>query len=434
MRMKPILPVLCVSLALACAKIEPPPGGPPDFTPPRLVATKPESLASIPDFKGEVEFRFDDVVSEGGSPNQGAGTGDLEKLVIVSPTVRVPQVRWRRNRITAKPDEGWKPNRVYRVELLPGVTDLRRNRLTEGKVLTFTTGGPLPDRTLQGRVVDWSTNRPATLALVEALLEPDSLPYRGLTDSTGRFVLGPLPRGDYLVKGVLDENHDFRPGEREAFDSARISTRDSVTAVPELWTFVHDTAPARIRTVTVADSVSATVEFNQPLDPRQRLDPKSVSLRLLPDSSAVRVASILPKPVDDSLYGRPVAGRDTTARDSTARDTNRRERPGLREVEGPGAAARAREEASQPLTTRPRLSDQLVLRVAAPWKPEAKYEVELSGIRSVSGVSGDAKGVLAIPKREVRDTLKAGKDSLKVGKDSLRTQPGDSVKRLKKRS
>ncbi len=237
--------------------MEPPPGGPPDLTPPQLIAVRPESLQRIPNFSGDVEFRFDEVISEGGSPNQGAGTGDLERLVILSPTTRVPDVRWKRNRITVKPSEGWKPNRVYRVELLPGVTDLRRNRSTKGAVLTFTTGAALPSRTLQGLVVDWSTNRPAVQALVEALLLPDSLPYHGLTDSTGRFSLGPLPAGEYLVKGVIDQNHDFQPGPREAFDSIRTLATDTTGRVGELWTFVHDTAPARIRTITVDDSVSA---------------------------------------------------------------------------------------------------------------------------------------------------------------------------------
>lgn len=425
MRVRRLLPGPCLLLALACAKIEPPPGGPPDFTPPHLLATLPDSLAQLANFSGDVEFRFDEVISEGGSPNQRLGTGDLEKLVILSPTVRFPQVQWHRTRITVRPDEGWKPNRVYRVELLPGVTDLRRNRSKEGKVLTFTTGAVLPDRTIEGLVVDWTTNRPAPEALVEALLEPDSLPYRALTDSSGHFSFGPLPKGEYLVKGVLDQNHDFRPGEREAFDSVRISTRDSLTQAGELWTFVHDTVSARVRTVTVADSVSATVEFSQFLDPRQRLDSAAVSLRLLPDSSPVKLVSILPKPIDDSLNAKAPTARDTTAKDTTAKDTTARARPGLREIVGPGAAARAREEATKPLTSRPRLSDQLVLRVAEPWKPEAKYEIEMRGVRNVSGVAGDAKGVLAIPKREVRDTLKTAKDSL--------AQPRDSVRRLKKK-
>ena len=125
-----LLPI-CPAALLACARIEPPPGGPPDPAPPRLIATRPDSFARLPEFNGSAEFVFDEVVSEGGSPNRGEGTGGLEKLVILSPSNRVPEVSWRRNRITVRPSEGWRPNRVYRVELLPGVTDLRSNRSEE---------------------------------------------------------------------------------------------------------------------------------------------------------------------------------------------------------------------------------------------------------------------------------------------------------------
>lgn len=409
MHVRLAFPVLPLCATLACAKMEPPPGGPPDLAPPQLLATRPDSLAQVTDFSGDVEFRFDEVISEGGAPNRGDGTGALEKLVILSPTERVPEVRWHRTRITVKPSEGWQPNRVYRVELLPGVTDLRRNRSRKGQVITFTTGAQLPDRTLQGVVVDWSTNRPAPLALVEALLVADSLAYRGLADSTGHFSLGPLPAGSYLVKGVLDQNHDFRPGEREAFDSVRVDAKDTLGRVGELWTFVHDTNAARIRTITVGDSVSATIAFNQFLDPGQHLDAKAVTLLLLPDSIRVEVTSLLPKAVDDSLHARVSGVPDSVARDSTRADTTtRKKRPPLRETGGPTAEAPARQAATQPLTSRPRLFDQLVLRVSSPWKPEATYELELRGVRNVSGVTGEAKGALSVPRREARDSLKEG--------------------------
>src|SRR5688572_19033260 len=218
MALLPVLPVFP-----ACARIEPPPGGPPDPEPPRLIATKPDSFVRLTPFRGVAEFQFDEVVSEGGTPNRGEGTGGLERLVILSPSNRVPEVSWRRNRITVRPREGWRPNRVYRVELLPGVTDLRNNRTEEGAVLTFSTGAPRPQTTLEGQVVDWSTSRPAPGALVIASLLPDSLPYRGVADSSGRFSLGPLPQGDYIVSGVLDQNTDHRQDLREAYATARVA-------------------------------------------------------------------------------------------------------------------------------------------------------------------------------------------------------------------
>jgi Big-like domain-containing protein len=416
---------LSACLLLSCAKMEPPPGGPPDPTPPRLVETLPESLARLPEFRGHVEFRFDEVISEGGSPNQGTGSGDLEKLIILSPSTRVPEVRWRRDRITVRPAEGWRPDRVYRVELLPGVADLRRNRTTEGKVLTFTTGAPLPATTLQGVVVDWGTARPAPAALVEALLEPDSLPYRGVADSSGHFSLGPLPAGQYLVRGVIDENRNLRADGREAFDSVRLAK--GKTDAGELWAFAHDTTPVRIRTITAADSLSAAVEFTQQLDPRQRLALKDVTVRVLPDSTPVTVVSLLPTSVDDSLH-RP-AGRDTTAKDSTRRDTTARARPGIAPVEEPaprgarGARARPRREL-QPLTSRPPLFDRLVLRVARPWTAGGKYEVEIRGIRNVSGVRGDTRAAFQAPKAAAPDTTKRTAKPAKPGTaDTLPPKP-----------
>ena len=398
----PVFPILPVLLSLpACARIEPPPGGPPDRTPPRLIATRPESLSSFRAFRGAAEFQFDEVISEGGTANRGEGTGGLEKLVILSPTTRVPEVSWKRSRITVRPKEGWRPNRVYRVQLLPGVTDLRNNRSPEGAVITFTTGAPRPQLTLQGEIVDWSTARPVPNGLVIATLLPDSLPYRGLADSSGRFSLGPLPSGDYLVTGVLDQNQDNRQDSREAFATARVARGKSDAG--ELWAFVHDTNPPRIQTVTVDDSVSASVTFSQKLDPRQRLSPRDVRLRLLPDSVPVAVTSILPKPVDDSL-NRKATPADTGVTQDTlgAADTSRvrgRFAPGVR-----GGAP------SQPLTSRPPLFDALTLRVPRPWAPGARLVLEIRGVRNVTGVAGNPVGVVAVPQKpkpQPRDSARA---------------------------
>jgi hypothetical protein len=342
------------------------------------------------------EFQFDNVISEGGTPNRGEGTGGLEKLVILSPTTRVPEVSWKRTRITVRPKEGWRPNRVYRIELLPGVTDLRNNRSPQGAVITFTTGAPRPQLTLQGQVVDWSTARPATNGLIIATLLPDSLPYRGVADSSGHFSLGPLPSGDYVMTGVLDQNQDNRQDSREAYATTRVPRGKADAG--ELWAFVHDTNPPRIQTATADDSVSATVTFSQKLDPRQRLTVRDVRLRLLPDSIPVAVSSILPKPVDDSLNRKVTAAADTGITEDTlgVRDTTRtRGRLGPRVRGAPP---------SQPLTSRPALFDALTLRVPRPWAPGARLVLEVRGVKNVTGVAGNAVGVVAVPEKPKPET------------------------------
>jgi len=420
-----LLPAVPVFPALvACARMEPPPGGPPDATPPRLIATRPDSFAVLRPFRGVAEFQFDEVISEGGTPNRGEGTGGLEKLVILSPSTRVPEVSWKRNRITVRPQEGWRPNRVYRVELLPGVTDLRNNQSKSGAVLTFSTGAPRPTSTLQGLIVDWGTARPAADALVIAKLLPDSLPYRGVADSTGRFSLGPLPSGDYVVIGVLDQNRDQRQDTREAYATVRVPKGTSDAG--ELWAFVHDTMPPRIQTVTVDDSVSATVTFSQKLDPRQRLAPKDVRLRLLPDSVPVAVASILPAPADDSIHGRAPRPDSTAVADSMVADTM----PVRRK---PGAAQPNRPAAENQLTARPPLNERLVLRVPRPWRPGSRLVLEIRGVRNVTGVVGDAVGVVAVPEKKATpppsDSLrKAGRRDSAAPKVPVRKPPTPPTK------
>jgi hypothetical protein len=401
----------------ACANVQPPPGGPPDTAAPELIAVSPESLAIIPGFDDDVEFRFSEVVSEGGQPNQGLGTGDLERLVILSPTHRVPEVNWRRRRVTVRPAEGWQPNRVYRVELLPGITDVRRNRADLRRVVTFSTGAPLPTDSLSGTVIDWKVGRPAAAALVEAVLEPDSLVYRAVADSSGSFRLAPIPKGRYLVYGVIDGNNNRQREAREAFDSARVGTDSARPA--ELYAFVHDTLPPRIQSAASTDSVTATVTFAAALDPAQRLDTSAVILRTLPDSAVggVRAVRVPEAPAAAPGRAEPKPKRergeqaDTAAAipDTAARDTV---------TAAPVVPAAPRPSADS--GRRPALNDRLLIEAAKPWKPGDRLLIEIRGVRTVSGTTGDVRAPLVIP--EARAPARPGKPA---ANDSL--PPGEAA-------
>lgn len=413
-----------------------PPGGPPDKVPPKLLGTIPESLGVYPDWHQDVEFRFDEVVSEGSSPNQGLGTGDLEKLILLSPSSAVPVVRWKRDRITVHPKEGWKADRAYRVELLPGLTDLRRNKLDTTTVLTFSTGGPMPTDTLRGLVIDWVSGRVARGALVELTKLPDSLTYRTVTDSGGRFAIGPLPHGAWSIVGILDQNHNVRRDRRENYDS--VAVPEGALAVPALWMIPRDTVGPKLSTITPSDSVSALLTFSQPLDPLQRFDSLQVIFRLQKDSTPVPFRSLLPKILDDSLQKLArervdsiKLAQDTTHRDSAGKGKPPAEKtapPPLRQPRAGGPTPRVDADADSILKSRPVLFDKLVLRVDSAFVPEAKYEIQIKGIRSAAGVAGDAKSLLAIPKPKPVPPPAAA-DS--AAQDSLKAvAPADSLKKL----
>ncbi len=426
--------LLTVTAALACANIEAPPGGPPDQAPPILLRTVPESLGVFPGFDDRVEFVFNEVVAEGQAPNLGLGSGTLEKLIVVSPTERVPKISWRHDRVTVKPREGWQPNRIYRVELLPGITDVERNRSDASTVVTFSTGGELPTDTLNGTLIDWVAGRPMPNGLVLATLMPDSLTYRGFTDSTGRFTIGPLPNGDYQVHGVVDQNNNRQLDQRESFDSITITR--GISDVGSLWAFPHDTVGPRVGSITIMDSLTLAITFSQQLDPYQRVDSSAARVMLLPDSLSVPTLSLLPREEHDSLYPR-VVPVDTTASDSTAApdslppadsvqaDTLAPEGP---EVD-PGKGIVAADTAMRLLLEeRPRLFDRLILRLAEPLIPDGRYFVAMFGIRNVNGVEGEPGGGVGFvapippppPEPPVDDSLPpAPQDSLGIDPDSL---------------
>ena len=86
------------------------------------------------------------------------------------------------------------------------------------KSFTVMISSPGGGGTLGARTTAEVRERPIeeALALIEAVLLPDSLPYRTLADSTGWFRMTQMPAGTYLVYGILDTNGDRRRGAREA--------------------------------------------------------------------------------------------------------------------------------------------------------------------------------------------------------------------------
>jgi hypothetical protein len=82
----------------------------------------------------------------------------------------------------------------------------------------------------------------------------------------------------------------------------------------------------------------------------------------------------------------------------------------------------------KPLTSRPPLTDRLVLRVERAWKPDTKYAVEIRGLRNVTGVAGNPTGVLTVSKAPAPDSLRRAADSLK------RTPPDSLGKRAPRKT
>jgi hypothetical protein len=353
------------------------------------VTVQPESGAVVAGWKDDAVIHFDEVVEE--------MPGKLANQVLLSPVAGDVRVSWARTSIRVKPKEGWKPGRVYRLQLLPGIVDLRRNKSDAGRVVLFSTGPAIGQATLTGAALQWVEQRLLAGALIAAVLRPDTVGTLSLADSTGKFRLGGLQPGRYVVYAVADQNTNRRRDPREAFDSTLV-TLDSTASVT-LFTFVHDTAGPRPRAATATDSITVRLEFSQALDPTKTLDTTRLRVLQLPDSTPVPIAAVLTPRQYDSLTAaaRAAAKPDSGAArpDTAARGPT------------PHAPAPTRVDTTELrrlLGQRPAPFDRLFLRFPAPLLPQTRYVIRVRGAVNLNGAVADGQAVVTTPKPTPPDT------------------------------
>ena len=365
--------------ALACASASPPPGGPEDRNPPRLVHVTPDTNAlNVRD--RNVVFTFDETIND-----RGSGAQELDNFFLISPSDGNPRVSYHRSRIEVRPRNGFRENTAYAVTLLPGLSDLRGNTSRVGANVVFSTGPTIPPNRITGTVFDWSSERPAPRALIQAVT-PDSVLYLAQSDSVGRFTVGPLPAGSYLVRAIIDANNNRAQDRSEAFDTVRVAAPQA--APVELLAIVRDSLPPRIASVSVVDSVSLRVTFDRFVDPEQ--PPTATSFRLVgPDSATVPIVAVLtPRAEQAESEARQQAQADSLRKvDSLAG----RALPPRRTVTPATPAAGTKPSVPPPYAS-------MLLRVGRPLAPSANYRLHVTAARGLSHRADDSERSFTTPR------------------------------------
>ena len=380
----------------------------PTPTPPQLIATRPDSFARLPGFQGRrrVPVRRGDL--RGRLAQQGTGTGDLEKLVILSPTTRVPDVSWRRTGSPCVPTKAGAPTGSTGWSCCRASTDLGATG-ARGHGADLHHRRPAPATTLEGTVVDWTTSparRRSALVVARAPARQPALSRRWPTRA-GHISFGPLPAGEYLVsrRAGREPEPAWPTVARHSTASGWLAGRPRPESCGRSCTTRPRPASA---TVTVGDSVSA-IDRAEPdrLDPRQRLAPRSAvrgpAARL---DARSRWRRSCPSRWTTACMAAAAAKPDTTAPRYHQPATRSRRTPRPLQTGAPGARRRGRGAQTEPLTTRPPLSDRLVLRVPRPWTPGAQVRDDPARLRNVTGVAGDAVGTGGPRARRPRDSAR----------------------------
>jgi hypothetical protein len=400
-----------------CASTGAPPGGPERHEPPEIVAVNPDSGARNVAIK-EVEFKFDEVVSDRAS----GGNGMLDGIFLVSPRTGAPQVSWHRSRITVHPRGGFRANTAYSITMLPGLVDLRGNVRKESRTIVFATGATFPTFAILGRVFDWAAQRAIANAYIEATSQADtSVVYLASTDTLGQFNVGPLPSGTYLLRGLIDQNNNRTLDRNEKWDTTTVIIANT-SNYHELDAIERDSTPAQVESMQLIDSVTVRVSFDKPIDPSVPLQPALVRLQRS-DSTELQVTHV-------QWASAYEAARLAFTADSLKRADS------IRAAARPTPAAPP---ASSPVTTpggprnppappKPRSPPPdkaiiLSLSPTTPMFPANTYVFSGNGFRNLVGHVDKVRRIFVPPKPIPRDTTKKAPPA-GGARDTTRPPPG----------
>lgn len=386
--------VAVAALAAACASPGMPPGGPTISSFPRVIATLPDTN-KVNVTPSKVLLRYDDVIGE-----QFTG-GPLSRGVLISPWDGEPRVEWRRTGMTIRPRGSWRANTAYTITVLPGVSDLKNQPSPFGYTLHFSTGPTIPVSVIRGVAFDWVQARPLPRATVQAIdVRDTTLVFLAVADSSGRFELGAVPPGTYMVRAIDEKTTNRALEPREPWDTVRVALTDSARV--ELYTFVHDTLPVRISEIRSTDSVTISLTFDKPLKPALAYAASAARV-ISADSVVVAVARIVS--ADEDRRAQEQADSVARARDTTgARPPAAAGLP--RRTIDPTRRADTVTRVPPPVATRPKPATELLIKLLAPLTPGGTYRVTVSGIQNMLGVAGDASRVLVLPRPAPPDSTK----------------------------
>lgn len=222
--------------------------------------TEPDTFAVLQDLRRPVRFHFDERISE------QARSGSLRDAVTVSPRSGEVRVSHGSRTLTVEVQGGWRPGLVYRVTLLPVVSDLFGNQIRDPFEIVFSTGGEPVPTALAGQVWDRISGQGAQDALVHAV-GSDSLVHVARADNQGIYAFRYLPPGAFTVTGFVDLDRDGEPGPRETKGGAATTLLAGDTVLIDVPILAPDTTAAVFLRAGALDSLTLVLEHDDYLDP-----------------------------------------------------------------------------------------------------------------------------------------------------------------------
>ena len=244
----------------------PPPGGPLDKTPPRVINTVPADDSVRVGLDTPIRIRFSEAMDR----------RSVERALFISPQgAEEFDFKWRGDVLEVRLPDGLQADRTYLVTVGQESADEWRNRMRSSYSFGFATGDRLNRGELNGRVLKSKEERGQVFVWaydlsVVAAPNPgrDRPTYVTQPDETGHFVLPRLGAGNYRIFAFGDQNNDraysygdllaLPPGDVALSDEGRVRLGDFKLAV-------RDTSAPVLVAARTPDQQHVLMRFDEPV-------------------------------------------------------------------------------------------------------------------------------------------------------------------------
>lgn len=238
-----------------CAQVAQPPGGKKDTLAPKVIDSSPKMRARNVKPK-QVELFFNEYIT----------AENLPQKVIITPGSGITfDYKVRPTSVALIFNEPLKDSTTYTISFTDAIKDAtERNPATNVK-LVFSTGGQLDSLSLNGRVSDIVSGTTTPAGTLVGLYAPrdtlDAVKYKPIyyskTDTSGRFVIENIRRGDYDIIAFTDQNNNFvfnAQSETIGFAPKRIKLEQNISGVQVYLFNQNNTTPRISRNESRSDS------------------------------------------------------------------------------------------------------------------------------------------------------------------------------------
>lgn len=251
--------MLMLFIAVSCASIGNPSGGPRDEDPPRFVRANP-APGSVNVNRQRVDLEFNEIVNVKDA---------FTKVVVSPPSKQVPRVSSNGRRITVLFQDTLQDSTTYTIDFGNSIEDNNEGNKLPSFAYSFSTGPTIDTLQISGMVLDSQTLEPQQGMLVgiysnlaDSALSTMPFERMAKTDDRGRFSVLGLAPGNYRIFALNDLDNDYHranPEEAMAFydvllspSSERINTTDTLF---NLLTGEVDTIMTRERTLFLPNDI-----------------------------------------------------------------------------------------------------------------------------------------------------------------------------------